>query len=413
MKQIEIEISNLFKGIELLEKIEFNENQEYFQKEKIQIQNENGDWKNITGMITKKDKTRKISYDSGDTSNTALKHLILTKNGIKKVSDIDKNDLIVKADGTIIRMTKSKISGIATVYDFEIEDDNHLYQTANGIIHHNTELAKQMALYMFGSEESMIRFDMSEFQESYKLSRLIGSAPGYVGYEEGGQLTEKVRRKPYSIVLFDEIEKAHQDIFNVLLQVFDDGILTDSLGRKVDFKNTIIIMTSNVGTRFLKDNNVMGFASNENENNEKTRNIINKAMKDKFPPEFLNRIDEIVIFHKLEKDDLLKILDIQLRILSKRMALQEINIDFDETVRNFLIQFDESESGYGARPLKRAIQKHLENFISENILKENIKPGIAYMITRKDDKMIVMLKNEIETVIKATEKKKKKRIDVE
>lgn len=412
MKQIEIEISNLFKGIELLEKIEFSENQEYFQKEKIQIQNENGEWKNIVGMITKKDKTRKICYDSGDTSNTALKHLILTKNGVKKVSEIDKNDLIVKADGTIIRMTKSKISGIATVYDFEIEDDNHLYQTANGIIHHNTELAKQMAIYMFGSEESLIRLDMSEYQHSHQVARIIGSPPGYIGHEEGGQLTEKVRRKPYSIVLFDEIEKAHPDIFNVLLQVFDDGILTDGLGRKIDFKNTVLIMTSNVGTRFLKDNNVMGFSDNNDEDNqEKTKEIINKAMKDKFSPEFLNRIDEIVLFNSLNRDNMLKILDIGLNKLSKRLALQEIRIDFDPTVRDFLINFDESENNYGARPLNRAIQKHLENFISENILRDVIKPGVPVIITRENDKMIV--KEKAEPVVIETKTKKSKKTSVD
>jgi len=236
-----------------------------------------------------------------------------------------------------------------------------------------TELAKQLAKFLFNSEDSLIRIDMSEYMEKFNVSRLVGAPPGYVGYEEGGQLTEKVRRKPYSVVLLDEIEKAHPDTFNILLQVLDDGVLTDGLGRKVDFKNTIIIMTSNIGTRDLKLDKVFGFGEGTSKTNyEKIRTTIEDSVKRVFSPEFLNRIDDMIIFKQLEKNDILKIVEIGIEKLLKRIQLQGVKVEVSKSAMEFLSEkgFDQN---FGARPLRRAIQKYLEDPISEEILKGNLK----------------------------------------
>jgi ATP-dependent Clp protease ATP-binding subunit ClpC len=211
--------------------------------------------------------------------------------------------------------------------------------------------------------------------EKFSLSRLVGAPPGYVGYEEGGQLTEKVRRKPYSVVLFDEIEKAHPDIFSILLQVLDDGTLTDSLGRKVDFKNTIIIMTSNIGARDIKDIGSFGFGSEKAEDRYSTlKNTVEDAMKKLFNPEFLNRVDETIVFRNLEKEDILKIIDIELRDLLKNIKDNKMHFVLDLSAKNFLVDkgFDQK---FGARPLRRAIQKYVEDPIAEEILKGTFKEG--------------------------------------
>lgn len=236
-----------------------------------------------------------------------------------------------------------------------------------------TEMAKVLARYLFDSEDALIRIDMSEYMEKYSVSRLVGSPPGYVGYEEGGQLTEKVRRKPYSVVLFDEIEKAHPDVFNILLQVLDDGILTDSLGRKVDFKNTIIIMTSNVGTKEIKAAGSFGFAgADSSDKYEHLKNTVEDAMKRLFNPEFLNRIDEAIVFRSLEKVDILKIINIEIKDLIENLKEHKMEIILDETALNFLADkgFDPK---FGARPLRRAIQKYVEDPLAEQILKETFK----------------------------------------
>lgn len=240
-----------------------------------------------------------------------------------------------------------------------------------------TELARALARYMFDSEDALIRMDMSEYMEKFSLSRLIGAPPGYVGYEEGGQLTEKVRRKPYCVVLLDEIEKAHPDIFNILLQVLDDGQLTDGLGRKVDFKNTLIIMTSNIGARQLKDFGTgVGFATaaQTSASEEITRGIIDKALKRTFSPEFLNRIDDVVIFNSLDQEHIGNIIDIIMKDVLKRLNNLGFNLELTESAKNFI-----AEKGYdpqfGARPLHRAIQKYLEDPLAEEILNQRIKEG--------------------------------------
>jgi ATP-dependent Clp protease ATP-binding subunit ClpC len=250
-----------------------------------------------------------------------------------------------------------------------------------------TELAKSIARYMFDSDDALIRIDMSEYMEKFSVSRLVGAPPGYVGYEEGGQLTEKVRRKPYSVVLLDEIEKAHPDVFNILLQVFDDGILTDSLGRRVDFKNALIIMTSNIGARDLKDFGAgVGFAtaSKNSQTDEYSKNVITKALKRTFSPEFLNRIDDVIIFNSLEKESIFKIIDITLKDVTKRLTELGYDIKLTESAKEFLV-----DKGYdpqfGARPLHRAIQKYVEDPLAEEILRANAKPGDIFLIDREKD----------------------------
>ena len=248
-----------------------------------------------------------------------------------------------------------------------------------------THLAKQLARYMFGSDDALIRIDMSEYMEKYTVSRMIGAAPGYVGYEEGGQLTEKVRRKPYSIVLLDEIEKAHPDVFNILLQVLDEGRLTDNNGRTVDFKNTVIIMTSNIGTRQLKEfGRGIGFAAQSRANdNEYSRSVIQKALNKTFAPEFLNRLDEIITFDQLSLEAITRIVDIELGALVQRVEQIGYKLEVDESAKRFL-----ATKGYdvqfGARPLKRAIQNYLEDGLSTLIVTEEVKPGDVISVTAQE-----------------------------
>ncbi len=238
-----------------------------------------------------------------------------------------------------------------------------------------THLAKKLAEYMFDTSDSLIRIDMSEYMEKFTVSRLVGAPPGYVGYEEGGQLTEKVRRHPYSIVLLDEIEKAHPDVFNLLLQVMDEGRLTDSLGRRIDFKNTIIIMTSNIGSRQLKDfGGGIGFNARSAEDKDVSQGVIRKALNKAFAPEFLNRIDDIVMFESLSRDAIFKIIDIELAGFYKRVAQLGYILTLTDEARDFVVDKG-YDSQFGARPLKRAIQKYLEDSLAELIIDDSVKPG--------------------------------------
>jgi ATP-dependent Clp protease ATP-binding subunit ClpC len=250
-----------------------------------------------------------------------------------------------------------------------------------------TYLAKQLAKQMFGSEENMIRVDMSEYQEKHSISRLIGAPPGYVGYDEGGQLTEQVKNKPYSVILFDEIEKANKDIFSTLLQVLDDGHLTDGMGRKINFKNCVIIMTSNVGVKKLQEFGAgVGFKTNSSSyvEEEQKREVLKKELKKFFAPEFLNRIDEVIIFNSLVKDDVKKIVKLELNVLSERLTGLKYDIKFDDSIVDMIseVGFDEM---YGARPLKRAIQDKIEDFISEEVLKSNIQENTEYTLISENN----------------------------
>ncbi|MEJ5350220.1 MAG: ATP-dependent Clp protease ATP-binding subunit [Melioribacteraceae bacterium] len=246
-----------------------------------------------------------------------------------------------------------------------------------------TELAKELARYLFDSEDALIRIDMSEYMEKFAVSRLVGAPPGYVGYDEGGQLTERVRRKPYSVVLFDEIEKAHPDVFNILLQVLDDGILTDSLGRRVDFKNTIIIMTSNVGTKDIKTTGGFGFGTtSEADQYTSLKNTVEDAMRRLFNPEFLNRIDEAIVFRNLDKEDIKKIINIEMKDLIKNLSENKMSIELHKSAVEFLTEkgFDPK---FGARPLKRAIQKYVEDPLAEELLLGHFKEGDKIIVKHK------------------------------
>ncbi len=258
-----------------------------------------------------------------------------------------------------------------------------------------TELSKALAEALFGDENAMIRIDMSEYMESHSVSKLIGSPPGYVGFDEGGQLTEKVRRKPYCVILFDEIEKAHPDVMNMLLQILEDGRLTDAQGRTVNFKNSVIIMTSNVGARLITDSKTLGFSSNSDNNEldeqkkyEETKKEVLQELKKEFRPEFINRIDEIIVFHKLTDAEIESIIDIMLKEVIKRMEDNNIEIKIDKSVKD-LIAKKGVDKAYGARPLRRTIQNVLEDKLAEEILDGKIKPGDKAKVSAKDDKIVI------------------------
>ena len=264
-----------------------------------------------------------------------------------------------------------------------------------------TQLAKVLSKYLFDSDDALIRIDMSEYMEKFAVSRLIGAPPGYVGYEEGGQLTEKVRRKPYSVVLLDEIEKAHPDVFNLLLQVLDDGQLTDSLGRKIDFKNAIIIMTSNIGSRQLKDfGQGVGFTTNAKSLSvqEHDKSVVENALKKAFAPEFLNRIDDVIMFNSLNKESINLIIDIELSSLYKRIENMGYKIKIEDKAKDYIVEKG-YDSQFGARPLKRAIQKYVEDPLAEHIINANLVEGDTILLDFDDEKK--------EIVVKITKPKKK------
>lgn len=293
---------------------------------------------------------------------------------------------VIGQDEAIIKITKAIQRNRVGLKDPRKPIGSFIFLGPTGV--GKTELAKTIARYLFDSEDSLIRIDMSEYMEKFSVSRLIGAPPGYVGYEEGGQLTEKVRRKPYSVVLLDEIEKAHPDVYNILLQVLDDGQLTDGMGRKVDFKNTLIIMTSNIGVRQLKDfGSGVGFQTRARQEaiEETTKGVIQNALKRTFSPEFLNRIDDVVIFNGLEKEQIFQIIDITLKSLYKRLDTMGFKLVLSNEAKDFV-----AERGYdpqfGARPLNRAIQKYIEDPLAEFILNENPSEGTILEAVLNEDK---------------------------
>ncbi|MEM6326312.1 MAG: AAA family ATPase, partial [Bacteroidota bacterium] len=264
------------------------------------------------------------------------------------------------------------------------------------------ELAKRLTEYLFDSQDALIRIDMSEYMEKFSVSRLVGAPPGYVGYEEGGQLTEKVRRKPYSVVLLDEIEKAHPDVFNILLQVLDDGILTDGLGRRVDFRNTIIIMTSNIGARDIKNlGKGIGFSLDASQTFDysKMKSTVEDALKRVFNPEFLNRIDDVIVFHPLEKEHIFKIIEVMQSDLFARVEDLGIGIEVTEAAKEFLAEKG-YDPQYGARPLRRAIQKYVEDPMAEAILTKDLDEGAKITVDHK--------KNAEELTFRTRKSRKKK-----
>ena len=328
-------------------------------------------------------------------------------NALSKLAD-NLSGKVIGQEDAVLKVVKSIRRNRVGIKDPNKPIGSFIFLGSTGV--GKTLLAKQLAKEIFGSEDSLIRVDMSEFQEKHSISRLIGSPPGYVGYDEGGQLTEQVKNKPYSVILFDEIEKANKDIFSTLLQVLDDGHLTDGLGRKINFKNCVIIMTSNLGVKKLQDFGTgVGFKTSNNSyiEEEQKRDILKKELQKFFTPEFLNRIDEIVVFNSLKKNDVLKIVNLEFDKLLKRLSDLKYFVSFDDSVKRMIseVGFDEM---YGARPLKRAIQDKVEDFISEEVIKGVIKENNNYSISYKDDKVVLnetTSKDEPEKVVK--EKKKR------
>ncbi len=282
---------------------------------------------------------------------------------------------VVGQEEAILKITKAIQRNRAGLKDPRKPIGSFVFLGPTGV--GKTELAKVLARYLFDSEDALVRIDMSEYMEKFSVSRLIGAPPGYVGYEEGGQLTEKVRRKPYSVILLDEIEKAHPDVYSILLQVLDDGILTDGLGRKVDFKNSLIIMTSNIGARQLKDfGQGIGFSTSVREEaaEQHSKTVIESALKRTFSPEFLNRIDDVVIFNSLSKEHIFQIIDIMLKEVYRRISALGFTLEITEKAKEFIAERG-YDSKYGARPLQRAIQKYLEDPLAEELLNASMKPG--------------------------------------
>ena len=362
-----------------------NEQKEKLEKEKKKWQNKNS--KNVLNL-TDEDiaeviaswtgiPTNKITQDE----NEKLKHLEETLH--KRV--IGQNEAVEAVSKAIRR-------GRVGLKDPNRPIGSFLFLGPTGV--GKTELSKALAEALFGNEESMIRVDMSEFMEPHSIAKLIGSPPGYVGYDDGGQLTEKIRRKPYSVILFDEIEKAHPDVMNMLLQILDDGRLTDAQGRTVNFKNTVIIMTSNVGARMITDKNVLGFSQNADnkESQEKEYENIKKdvmgELKKQFRPEFINRIDDIIVFHRLTDSDIKQIIEIMLKQVQKRLTLQEYNVQIDDSVKE-LVAKKGIDTNYGARPLKRAIQNNVEDKIAEAILDGKIVPHKKAKIIAENEEIKV------------------------
>jgi len=309
-------------------------------------------------------------------------------------------DRVIGQDEAIDKIVKSIQRNRAGLKDPSKPIGSFIFLGPTGV--GKTQLAKELARLLFDSEDTLVRIDMSEYMEKFAVSRLIGAPPGYVGYEEGGQLTEKVRRKPYCVILLDEIEKAHPDVFNLLLQALDDGMMTDSLGRKIDFKNTIIIMTSNIGSRQLKDfGQGVGFSTSAKKGSidAHTKSVIEGALKKAFAPEFLNRIDDVVLFNSLSKEDIFKIIDIELEKLYKRIHDLGYKIEITEKAKDFISEkgFD---SNYGARPLKRAIQKYVEDVVAEEVINSNLNEG---------DKVVLDLDENEEIQAKVVKARKKKK----
>jgi ATP-dependent Clp protease ATP-binding subunit ClpC len=320
---------------------------------------------------------------------------ISEKEGIRLMKmEKDIGDKVIGQKDAVIKIAKSLRRNKVGIRNPKKPIGSFMFLGPTGV--GKTHLAKNLADYMFGDEDSLIRVDMSEYMEKHAVSRLIGAPPGYVGHEEGGQLTEKVRRKPYSIILFDEIEKAHSDVYNVLLQLLDDGQLTDSLGRKVNFKNCMVIMTSNVGIKKLKDFGAgVGFSTNAKKTSQTSvkDEILQKELKNHFPPEFLNRLDDVIIFKSLEKEDISKIVELEIKKLKDRVVEIGFDLQINKTAKDFLIEEGYDEE-YGARPLTRAIQKFIEDPVSEEILSGGVKEKQTIKVSYSKAKEDIVVKVE-------------------
>ena len=359
------------------------------EKEKLQKEKEKWESKNTKSIttLTEEDIAEVVASWTG----VPVKKLTQTEN--EKLRNLEQtlHQRVIGQNEAVDAVAKAIRRGRVGLKDPNRPIGSFLFLGPTGV--GKTELSKALAESLFGNEDAMIRIDMSEYMEGHSVSKLIGSPPGYVGFDEGGQLTEKIRRKPYSVILFDEIEKAHPDVMNMLLQILDDGRLTDAQGRTVNFKNTVIIMTSNIGARLITDKTTLGFsAKDKKDESQKEYETIKKdvmgELKKQFRPEFINRIDEIIVFHKLNDEDIKQIIDIMLNQVTKRMAEKSYKFEIDNSVKE-LIAKKGVDTNYGARPLKRAIQNILEDKIAEEILDGNIKPNKKAVIKAEDDEIVI------------------------
>ena len=310
------------------------------------------------------------------------------KNELEKLAQMDNvlNGKVIGQQDAVKKVVKAIQRNRVGLKDPKKPIGTFIFLGSTGV--GKTELAKVMAKELFDSDDSLIRIDMSEYMEKFAVSRLVGAPPGYVGYEEGGQLTEAVRRKPYAVVLLDEIEKAHPDVFNILLQILDEGHVTDSLGRKVDFRNTIIILTSNIGTRDLKDfGDGVGFGTSakKSSSDARARSAIENALKKAFAPEFLNRIDDIIFFNALEKENIHQIIDLELNKLYERLEKLNYKIKLTDEAKEFIVEKG-WDKDFGARSLKRAIQKYVEDLLAEMLVNKEMKEGDSVVLTLNESK---------------------------
>lgn len=359
---------------------------------KDKYEKESKKWKNKSNKeiinITEENIAEVISSWTGIPANK------ITEDENKKLKELEKtlHERVIGQDEAVEAVAKAIRRGRVGLKDPKRPIGSFLFLGPTGV--GKTELSKALAQSLFGDENAMIRIDMSEYMEPHSVAKLIGSPPGYVGFDEGGQLTEKIRRKPYSVVLFDEIEKAHPDVMNMLLQILEDGRLTDSNGRTVNFKNTVIIMTSNIGARLITDKKALGFAKNEEDKKaksdyENTKKEVMEALKRELRPEFINRIDEIIVFHKLTDKEIDKIIDIMLKEVEERLKAQKIKIEILPEVKK-LIASKGIDKNFGARPLRRTIQSVLEDRLAEEILDGNLQKNKLTKIGVKDEKIVVL-----------------------
>ena len=393
IKKIEEKLQNIIKEkedaikIQEFEKAAALRDEEHKLKEKLNTENEK--WKDKN--------TKQVVNISGED----IAEVVSTWTGIpaQKISQTENEKLknlstslharVVGQDEAVEAVAKAIKRGRVGLKDPKRPIGSFLFLGPTGV--GKTELSKALAESLFGDENAMIRIDMSEYMESHSISKLIGSPPGYVGFDEAGQLTEKIRRKPYSVVLFDEIEKAHPDVMNMLLQILEDGRLTDSQGRTVNFKNTVVIMTANTGARLITEKKTLGFNAGETDKEKEYEEIKKEVMaelKKSFRPEFLNRIDEIIVFHKLTDKEINSIIDIMLKDVEKRLKEQNISITIEQSAKD-LIAKKGTDTTYGARPLRRAIQSNIEDKIAEAILDDKLKPGGKASIIAEDGEIRV------------------------
>ena len=381
-KEDTIRVQDFEKAAILRDKIK--EEKEKLQKEKEKWQNKNT--KNVTAL-NEEDIAEVVASWTG----VPVKKLTQSEN--EKLKNLEKtlHQRVIGQNEAVEAVAKAIRRGRVGLKDPNRPIGSFLFLGPTGV--GKTELSKALAESLFGNEDAMIRIDMSEYMEGHSVSKLIGSPPGYVGFDDGGQLTEKIRRKPYSVILFDEIEKAHPDVMNMLLQILDDGRLTDAQGRTVNFKNTVIIMTSNIGARLITDKTTLGFSAVDKKDEtqkeyESVKKDVMGELKKQFRPEFINRIDEIIVFHKLNNEDIKQIIDIMINQVTKRMQEKGYNLEIEDSVKE-LIAKKGIDTNYGARPLKRAIQNILEDRVAEEILDGNIKQNKKAIIKAEDDKIVI------------------------